>query len=317
MTSGNVSRDGERGMILVVVLWTVALMTVVAVALAAYVQGNLSASATDLRQLRSELVLRSGINAAAAVILAMSEDERQFLAGDRRLLDLGGGREVEVTLSEATGRLDLNLAKADFITGLFNSALGSVQAGTALAGAVIDLRNRLVPQAAEPGKDDGKVGGKAPRSVGAAASAPKPEADPKKPPQIPPVFQSPLQLLGLRGVEPATIGMLSGLVGVLSRDGKINPLSAPEAVLRAVPKLNDADLAAIMGARRRHDRASGPVAAVIKAYPDYMSAEPSRAFIVTVRIIAGSGLIARSAASADILLTPDAAKPFQLIALSW
>lgn len=321
MTDLGVTRAGERGMILIIVLWSVALMTLIAVALTAYVRSNISATESDLRQLRSDFTLRSGVTAAAAAILTMAEDERQFLAGDRRVLDLGDGSKVEVTLYEATGRLDLNFANRAFLSGAFGSALGSEQEGAALADRVVELRTRLLPQVSEPDKVDAagnaEIGTKAVRGSGEAATPAPPRSDIPKPPQNSPVFQTPLQLRALPGIGAETIDMVLNLVGVLSRNGRINPFSAPEKVLRAVPKLSDADLAVILGARTRHDRTSNAVVAAVNAYPDFMTLESSRAFTVRVRIANGPGLIVGSEAWANLLLTPGAAMPFHLLAMSW
>ena len=51
----------ERGMILVIVLWSVSMMAVIVVALSAYAQRNLVAASIEMDRLRTEMVLRSGV----------------------------------------------------------------------------------------------------------------------------------------------------------------------------------------------------------------------------------------------------------------
>ena len=288
--------SSKRGMILVIVLWTLAIMTVVAVALSAYVQRNIGAAGSDMQRLRSDMALQSGVNAAAALIFGVKDGERIFLDGVTRRIDLGGGRIIDVSLTEATGRADLNLADAALLEAIFVDALQSKAAGKSMAGAVMELRNRLVP----PKKKDGKQA-----------------AEEEKPVASAPVFQSPAQLLSLKGLNPADIAKVLPYIGVLSREGRINPLTAPDVVLRSVPGLTGRDFAALRDARKNHDASSDAVKAIVEKYAKFMSLDQGRAFLVTARIVGGPGLIAGSRIAASVLLSPEAPKPFQVLAWSW
>lgn len=309
-------RRGERGMILLVVLWTVAIMSVVAVALSAYLQRSLQVAATDMEQLRTELALRSGFNGAAALLWSMKPEERASLRGAQRVIDLGGGITASVVISEATGRADLNAAKPELLGNLFTVATGSEAVARTLLAGVQRLRG---DEAGEDGSRGAPSAGEASADGRATDNPNNPteKASDQGPAQRGPAFQTPLQLQILPGARPEDINRLLPLVGVVSQGGRVNVLSAPEEVLRAIPGLGRNDLAVIAKARSAGDARNKALAELIARFPELLTAEASRAFIVTVRLEGGAGIIAGSSAFATILLTPDGAKPFQLLALSW
>jgi general secretion pathway protein K len=318
MTGAAARATGERGMILLVVLWTVAVMTVVAVALSAYVQRNLGVAGTEMQQLRSDLAVKSALNAAVAVVWGLKDQDRQLLAGDVRRVALGGGVMAEVTLTEATGRADLNQAGSELLKNLFTAALESEGRGKEMTDAVLSLRSKIAAPAVKPDNKKAKApDGGSGAGVDQSNNSDSTKAADEKPPEPPPPFQTPLQLQAFDQLDPADIRRVLPLVGVVSRGGKINPLSAPPAVLRAVPKMVDADFATIMTSRKRHDAASENLKAVVGRYADSLSLESSRVFLVSVKIVEGPGLIVGSRGAATILLTPDGAKPFQTLAISW
>jgi general secretion pathway protein K len=316
MTALPARKPGERGMILLVVLWTVAAMTVVAVALSAYVQRNIGVAGTDMAQLRSDLAVKSALNAGVAVVWSLKPEDRRFLAGAVQRLPLGGGVVADVALAEATGRADLNRAAPELLQNLFIAALGSEGRGKALLGAVMSLRPKADAPAGKSG--DGKsIGAGNGTAADAAAPTDATTASDSKPPEQPPGFQTALQLLAFTEIAPADLQRVLPLVGVVSRGGLVNPLSAPPEVLRAVPKMSDADFATIMAARKNHDASSENLKAAVGRYAGTLSLDPSRVFQVSAKIVAGPGLIAGSRGAATILLTPDGAKPFQTLAISW
>jgi general secretion pathway protein K len=303
--------SGERGMILLVVLWTLALMSVVAVALSAYLQRNIRVAATDRLELNTELALRSGFNAAAAALWAMKPEQRATLLGFERKLNLGGGITATAVFTEATGRADLNTAGIDLLRNLFTAATGSEAKGKNLAAAVVEARGGE-EGASTQGGDNRSV---ADASQPATASGEREGAD--GPPQKGPAFQTPLQLQQLPGALPDDVNRILPFVGVLSRRGKINVFAAPLPVLQAVPGLSRTDRDIILKARAGGDAKGEALNAVLQKFPDLLTVEASRAFIVDVKLDPGPEIIANRSAFATILLTPDGAKPFQLLALSW
>lgn len=302
----------ERGMILLVVLWTLAVMSVVAVALGAYLQRNLRVASTDALQLRTELALRSGFNVAAARLWAMKPEEQATLLNAERKLDLGGGVVATAVISEATGRPDLNSADGDLLRNLFVATSGSEAAGKNLANAVLEARG--TPRDATTAREKPKTVADASKPPGATDEN---GAAAEKPKQRGPTFQTPLQLQTLPGAKVDVINRILPFVGVVSKAGKVNVFSAPAQVLEAVPDLKRNDIAVIQRARATGDAKSEALKVVLDRFPEKLTAEGSRAFIVRVTLVSGPDIITGRSAFATILLTPDGAKPFQLLALSW
>lgn len=329
MTRAAAKIRDERGMILVIVLWTIAAMTIVAVALTSYVQRNITTTATDKLQLRSELQLRSGISVGVAILLGIKEKERVFFDGETREIDLGDGRKMSVTINDATARVDLNKADSKFLEGLFIAVLESKGAGREMAEAVMGLRKVAAPDDAKADVGKSKPAPADNRSVGQASRAPpsfpgkRPGAkqdqlgDKPKTPDHVPVFVTTLQLLTLGDLRPAAIQKVIPFVGVASKDGKVNPMTASGIVLAAIPKITDEALKVISQARHQRDVTSEPMKKVLQDFDAFLTVEPPRVYRVTVQITGGSDVIAGSRLIATILLTPEAAKPFQVLALSW
>lgn len=314
--------QGERGMILVIVLWTVSIMTVIAVALTTYVQRNLRTASTDNLQLRTELVLRSGVQVAGALILGVKEDQRLFLASDVRTVDLGDGRTAEITINDATNRVDLNKTAPEFLQAVMIAALESKGEGKAITEAILELRKKAETKPADKAAAKSSTGER--KSVGEASTQQQPSlanpdnADEKaKVADFVPMFVSPMQLLSLPGIEPAQVQKAIPYVTVASKEGKINPMTATDAVLRAIPKIKDADVDVIRQARSRKDVKSEAFKAVMDTYGGVLTIDPPTVYRVSVILKSGVGVIAGSRQFATILLTPEAPKPFQVLSFSW
>ena len=317
-------KRGECGMILLVVLWTVSILTVIAVALTTYVQRNLITVATDNLQLRSEMVLRGGLHFASALVLAAKEDDRLFIDRVERDIDLGG-RRIAVSATDASASIDLNKTEKNFMEAVFIAILESKGAGKEMAEAVETIRKLGLSRdkGAKSGGDgntDRLTAGEASkpqRPQASLANASNPAKDKPKIPDDMPVFVSPLQLLALPGMEVEQVNRIIPFAGVVSREGKINPMTAPPMLLAAIPKIKDGQLDVIREARVRKNIKSEEFKALMKEFSAYLTIDPPRVYRVSVEIKEGPGVIAGSRLFATILLTPDAPKPFQVLSLSW
>ncbi len=324
-TRAPVGKHGEHGMILLVVLWTVSILTVIAVALTTYVQRNLITVATDNLQLRSEMVLRGGLHFAGALVLAGKEDDRLFVDRIERDIDLGGGRRILVTATDASASIDINKTDKTFMEAVFIAILESKGAGKEMAEAVETIRKLGAAKDAKPGGDgnaDRQTAGEAskpqrpPVSL-ANANSPNKDKDKPKIPDDMPLFVSPLQLLALPGMEVEQVNRIIPYAGVASREGKINPMTAPPVLLAAIPKIKDSHLDVIREARVRKNIKSEEFKALMKQFSAYLTIDPPRVYRVSVEITEGPGVIAGSRLFATILLTPETPKPFQVLNLSW
>ncbi len=301
----------ERGIILIAVLLAVAIMAVMVVATAALTRAGIGNEELEQRRLDSHLALRSGVEAAKALILATPEDRRMYLDGDETVVDLGGGVSATVRLRDAAGFVDLNRSDPKLIEAVARfSGLGR-QAADGLADRIAQLRKEAAP---EP---TGTPPQKAPTPPGTAAGAAAPAGTtPSKPPVLPIIFLAVDQLPGMLDIPPEEAGALGAGLTVYSPTGEINPLAAPEQVLQAIPGLSERDISDIAMARKTAIGANdNRLQQLTQRLPGMLTLRQPSVFVVDVKINAGPGVLPGSSAQAVVRLLPQGQMPFGTLAL--
>ena len=288
-------------MILVVVLWTVAMMTVVVVALSVYAQRSLSLAGVETSRLRTEMALKSGVEAAGAMILGTKPNLRIYFEGKPVRVDLGGGQLADIGIRDATGLIDINRAQAPLLAGLAARVSGPAATSRKVVEAIVAWRERNGgDEKKKPTTQDesGEEGG-------------------KKPEEPPPVFFSLAQLYGIDGTDRAVLDKLLPFISLYSHGGRINPMAAPEPVLQSVPEMEAGDIAKLIEARVRRDGENPEVQNILAKYENFLTGEESSVYLVTVKAISGGGLIAGSRLEATIVLDTGGTVPFRVLAWSW
>lgn len=292
----------ERGMILVVVLWTVAVMTVIVVALSVYAQRSLSLAGVETSRLRTEMALKSGVEAGGAMILGTKSDLRIFFDGRPVRADLGGGQLVDIGIRDATGLIDINRAQAPLLAGLFTRVSGSNGGPQKFVETIIAWRERH---------------GGVEKKPGATAEVEVEEGGSKKPEEPPPVFFSLAQIYGIEGTNPAELDKMLPYISLYSHGGRINPMAAPEPVLQSVPDMEADDIAKLLEARSRRNAENPGVQRILAEYENFLTVAESSVYLVTVKAVSGGGLIAGSRLEATIVLDTGGTVPFRVLAWSW
>jgi general secretion pathway protein K len=290
----------ERGMILVVVLWTVSLMTVVVVALSVYAQRSLSLAGVETSRLRTEMALKSGVEAGGAMLVGTKPNLRIFFDGRPVRADLGGGQLVDIGIRDATGLIDINRAQAPLLAGLFTRVSGSDADPEKFGEAIVAWRERHGGVEKKPG-----------------AAAEVEEEGAKKPEEPPPVFFSLAQLYGIEGTNPAELDKMLPYISLYSHGGRINPMAAPEPVLQSVPDMEADDIAKLREARIRRNTENPGVQRILAKYENFLTVVESSVYLVTVKAVSGGGLIAGSRLEATIVLDTGGTVPFRVLAWSW
>lgn len=290
----------ERGMILVVVLWTVSMMTIVVVALSIYAQRSLSLAGSETSRLRTEMALKSGVEAAGAMILGTPAKLRIFSDGTPVRVDLGSGQLVDIGIRDATGLIDINRAQAPLLAGLFSRMSGSDADPEKFGEAIVTWRE---------GNGDGE------RKPTATAVAE--EEGEKTPDELPPVFFSVAQLYAIEGTEPAALDKMLPYISLYSHGGRINPMAAPEPVLKSVPDMETDDIAVLLEARIRRNVDDPDVQSLLAKYENFLTLAESSVYLVTVKAVSGGGMIAGSRLEATIVLDTSGTVPFRVLAWSW
>jgi general secretion pathway protein K len=281
------SSTARRGVILVTVLWTVALLASLAMATSLTFRGFAGIMAVDRDRLQADGLLTAGLEVAAG--LASS-------AGDIPLIDV----ESTVTLSSGTvrirlddegGRIDIGKAPLEVLAALLRS-VGAPDAD-AMAHRIVEWR-KLEP-------DAGKVAAPAAKAATATGSANAPAPDS--------VVSDVAQLGQVPGMRPEWIAAIAPLVTVFGNE-TVNPLTAPAQVLAVLPGVDQARLAAFLAAR---PLASDPkqLTAGLGAAQTYLDAKPPRAVSVHLAAVLADGTAAQ--AEAVIVCLPKDRQPYRVL----
>src|ERR1700730_13008244 len=115
------SDDPRRGTILVAVLWSVALLSALAMAASTTFRGFAGVMAVDRDRIKAQALLTAGLEAAVGLIGSLSETP---LTEFDTTVALSTG-SVRVTLNDEGGRIDIGRAPVEVLTGLFRVIGGS------------------------------------------------------------------------------------------------------------------------------------------------------------------------------------------------
>jgi general secretion pathway protein K len=221
----------ERGVALVMVVWVLALLSLVAASFLAEARVEARLAFNLAESAEAEALADGGIHIGAARLLgpggiASGVQVRQWTE------NLGQG-EVEIRIADERGKIDLNGAGHDLLVGLFRSQGASAEAASALAGAVVDFRDADHDLAAGGAED-------------AAYSALGLENGAKDAP-----FETVEELLQVRGVTPDLFQRVAPLLTTHTHAPGVDPFEAEPAVLAAIPGMSRADLDRLVALRRK------------------------------------------------------------------
>lgn len=221
---------GQRGMVLVIVLWIVTLLAVMAggFAYSMRVGTRLATSAVERAQARA--LAEAGVAYALAWQLDPDAQKQWPPNGDPRKWTFGGGR-LRIEVTNASGLVNLNNAGSELLKALLAGV--GVEAGDLdrLADAIQDWRD----------PDDQPMPHGAERAEYRAAGLPGPKNA---------NFESVDELGQVLGVTRELQERLASMTTVFSYESTVNPELAPAQVLRALG-LDERTVADYVEARTR------------------------------------------------------------------
>lgn len=246
-------RLNERGVALVIVMWTVMLLTVIA--------GNF------VFAMRTEtLVVRNAVSGAQAEAMANGAVHRALYETFKSAVDVNGwkadgstrqwdkdGVKIKVVMMDESGKIDVNLGTDALLRGLLLSTGVDAAKAAQLLDAILDWRDVDV----------------LPRPNGAEADAYGASGLKYEPANAP--FEAVEQLQQVLGMTPDIYLRLAPLVTVHSRQPGINTLVAPRGVLMAIPDVDPAQVDAYI-AQRNDSLLGGQVPPPFPAGAAFMSA---------------------------------------------
>ena len=268
------SRAGSSGAILVTVLWSLALLSALGMAASTTFRGFAGIVAVERDRVRAQALLTAGIEVAAGMLSRLGDTP---LVQQEAEVRLPGGL-VAVQLTDEGGRIDVGKAPPEVLAALFR-AVGASNP-EALATRVAAWRKP------RNGSDE-------PTSQQETA------------------FASLRALQQAAGVEPDMVAALAPLATVFGNE-TVNPMTAPAAVLAALPEVDRRGLSSFLAARARGSADAGRLSALLGPGGRYLQLTPTRA--VSVRLVATLRDGYAESAHAIIVILPEDTQPYRLLA---
>lgn len=220
----------ERGIALILVLWVLILLGLIAASFLreSRLGTNLARNMTE--NAKAEALADAGVNRAMLGLLDPDPATAWRADGRPYQLTLGEGTVV-VRVFDEGGKVDLNRAPAPILRGLLEAAgIDAANAGT-LADAIYDFR--------DADHDLRPAGAEDPEYLAAGFEAGAKDAP----------FDDTEELMQVLGMTRAIHDAIKPYITVHSGRGRINLLTAPEFLLRAIPNMTPQQLDKILAAR--------------------------------------------------------------------
>lgn len=277
------------GFIIVAVLWILGALATLAVIYTVYVHQTAAAFLDHDERLQAEALAVSGVELAVYRLTAVP-GQRPSLG---RLSFRQGSAAVSVAFQAENGRIDLNFAPKEILAGLFIGLGVDVDAAAFFADRIVGWRTPLAGGAPDAETPLYQSAGK---SYG-----------PRHGP-----FQSVDELGLVVGLPARVIDRALPYLTVYSGRGQINVLSAPAAVLAALPGITPDRLQLLIG-ERDQSVPQDVMRAQLGTAANYVSLQAGATDRVTVDMRFTSGRRVR--AEAVVLVLDQDTEPYRV--LSW
>ncbi len=221
----------QRGVALILVLWTVALLAVIAGSFVYAARSSALAAGNLVAVAKAQALADAGVHRGLYELRKPQNDAERWLADGRdRVFVLDDG-EIHLVMRDEAAKIDLNTANDALLKGLLLSAGLDEEEANPLLDAILDWRDPddlARPQGAERDRYE---------ALGL--------------PYIPPnaAFRTVEELQQVIGVTPALYRRLAGALTVHSGQAGINSSVAPREVLLALPSVTPDDVDAYLVSR--------------------------------------------------------------------
>jgi general secretion pathway protein K len=287
------ARARARGIALVLVLWTVTLLTVIASSFAFTSRTETLLARNQVDAVRAQLLADAGIERALYELSKPASDPARWKPDGRTYVWHFDGVVVRVVLRDESARINLNRAPEALIKGLLKYCGLSDAEVARLADAVFDWRDA---------DDFRRPNGAEARDYEAAGRSYKPANA---------AFETIDELRLVLNMTPDVFGKLKGLLTVHSSRAGFNSLSAPAEILYALPQVN-ADAVAQYLAQRDRARAENQLLAPFAPALGYASLN-NAVYNIVARAETGQGSVFIRETS--VRLDPSA--PGRMTHLTW
>lgn len=287
--------DPRSGVILVTVLWSIALLSALAMAAAVTFRGFAGVMAVERDRVQGAALLSAGLETAASVIDALGDAP---LLDNEAKVDLATG-SVRSRLTDEGGRIDVGKAPAEVIAALLRTVGASQAAANDVAQRIVERRNP--GNAARPNVVLG--------STNSATGTPQQMGQPSTLEAGLP-FSDLRQLQSVTGMRPEWVAGITPLATVYGSE-TINPLTAPAGVIAALPGVAKAQADAFVRARRSFSADVERLTRLIEPARRFLAVKPVR--VASVELVAelanGYAIGARSV----IVVLPQDTQPYRVL----
>jgi len=246
-------RSGERGVALVIVLWTVTLLTVIAANFVFAMRTETSVARNAVSAAQAEAVANGAVHRALYETFKPAADANTWKADGRERQWEKDGAKIKVVMMDESGKIDINTSSDALLKGLLLSVGVDAAKAAQLLDAILDWR------------DEDTL----PHPNGAEREAYQAAGLKYEPANAP--FEAVEQLQQVLGMTPDIYLRIAPLITVHSRQPGINTLVAPRGVLMAIPDVDPAQVDAYI-ALRNDSLASGQPPPPFPAGAAFMSA---------------------------------------------
>lgn len=286
--------DSRSGVILVTVLWSIALLSALAMAASVTFRGFAGVMAVERDRVQGAALLTAGIETAAGMINALGDAP---LLNNEERINLTTG-SVRSRLTDEGGRIDVGKAPVEVIAALLRSVGASQSAANDVAQRIVERRNPGTaprPNVA-PGPTNSVTG--------------TPQTGQPSTPEAGVPFSDLRQLQFVPGMRPEWVAGIAPLATVFGSE-TVNPLTASPGVIAALPGVAKGQADAFVRARRTSAADVDRLMRLIEPARRYLAVKPVRVASVELMAELANGYTA--AARSVIVVLPNDSLPYRVL----
>jgi general secretion pathway protein K len=269
--------EARRGAVLVTVLWSISLLSALAMAASVTFRGFVGVMMVDRNRVQGDALLTAGLEASAGMIEASGDTPLREI----EITDALSAGSVRAHLNDEGGRIDIGKAPVEILAGLLRSVGAPAAAADGIARRVVEMRGL----------------GKAANS----GTTPGAEQQP---------FTDVRQIGQIAGMRPEWLAAIAPLTTVYGSE-TVNPLTAPPGVIAALPGVDGARLEAFLAIRRSFPADADRLARILEPAQQYLAAKPQRVAAIELMARLADGYV--TAARAVIVVLPQDSEPYRVL----
>ena len=279
---------GESGSIALLALWSAAIIGFLLAAATVTTRTELRTTRNAIAESHARLAAEAGTQLGLARLLRRRAEGVPVLDGAPELWR-DGLTEVDIAIIDESGKIDLNEAPLELLSGLLVALGRKREEAMLLACNILDRRGAAGAPCPEPYEAADKERRRSQR------------------------FIVPEELAQVPGFDDSLYDEIADYVTVVTRASAIDPLVAARPVLLAIPGATATLVDAFVESRARwHDVAAADSGLGLSHALPFVTTSPAREF--TIKAVATTATRARYRADLLVRLTDIAAHPYEVLA---